>query len=99
MKLSTGIHNKTHVQVQFIRKSAAVTNVEICIFLYPRDDISPCQFITPFYGQIKLKAKHKYNGLIVSLIVTSHERITNSSFLTSIFFLIYINDILFFLGK
>lgn len=88
MKLSTGIHNKTHVQVQFIRKSAAVTNVEICIFLHPRDDISPCQFITPFYGQIKLKATHKFNGLIVSLllVVTSHERITNSSFLTSTFF-------------
>lgn len=29
MKLSTGIHNKIHVQ--FIRKSAAVTNVGICI--------------------------------------------------------------------
>lgn len=97
MKLSTDIHNKTHVQL--IRKSAAVTNVKICIFLHPRDDISPCQFITPFYGQIKLKATHKYNGLIISLLVTCHERITNSSFLTSIFFLIYINDILFFLGK
>lgn len=97
MKLSTDIHNKLHVQ--FIRKSAAVTNVEICIFLDPRDDISPRKFITPFYGQIKLKATHKYNGLIVSRLVTSHERITNSSFLTSIFFLIYINDILFFLGK
>lgn len=86
MKLSTGIHNKTHAQVQFIRKSAAVTNVEIYIFLHPRDDISPGQFITPFYGQIKLKAKHKYNGLKVRPLVTSHERITNSSFLTSIFF-------------
>lgn len=86
MKLSTGIHNKTHVQVQFIRKSAAVTNVEICIFLDPRDDISPCQFITPFYEQIKLKATHKYNGLIVSLIVTSHERMTNSSFFNKYFF-------------
>lgn len=84
MKLSTGIHNKLHVQ--FIRKSAAVTNVKICIFLDPRDDISPRKFITPFYGQIKLKATHKYNGLIISLLVTSHERITNSSFLTSIFF-------------
>lgn len=84
MKLSTGIHNKTHVQ--FIRKSAAVTNVEIhvCILLHPRDDISPGQFITPFYGQIKLKAKH--NGLKVSLIVTSHERITNSSFFNKYFF-------------
>lgn len=97
MKLSTDIHNKTHVQ--FIKKSAAVTNVGICISLHPGDDISPRKYITPFNGQIKLKATHKYNGLIVSLIVTSHERMTNSSFLTSIFFLIYINDILFFLGK
>lgn len=84
MKLSTGIHNKTHVQ--FIRKSAAVTKVGICILLHPRDDISPGQFITPFYGQIKLKATHKYNGLIVSLLVTSHERITNSSFFNKYFF-------------
>lgn len=84
MKLSTDIHNKTHVQ--FIRKSAAVTNVEICIFLHPGNDISPGQFITPFYGKIKLKATHKYNGLIISLIVTSHERITNSSFFNKYFF-------------
>lgn len=84
MKLSTDIHNKTHVQ--FIRKSAAVTNVEICIFLDPRDDISPRKFITPFYGQIKLKATHKYNGLIVSLLGTSHERMTNSSFFNKYFF-------------
>lgn len=84
MKLSTGIHNKTHVR--FIRKSAAVTNVEIYIFLHPRDDISPCQFITPFYGQIKLKATHKYNGLKVRPKVTSHERMTNSSFFNKYFF-------------
>lgn len=86
MKLSTGIHNKTHVQVQFIRKSAAVTNVRICTSLHPGDDTSPRKYITPFYGQIKLKATHKYNGLKVRPLVTSHERITNSSFLTSIFF-------------
>lgn len=84
MKLSTDIHNKTHVQ--FIKKSAAVTNVGICISLHPGDDISPRKYITPFYGQIKLKATHKYNGLKVRPLVTSHERITNFSFFNKYFF-------------
>lgn len=92
MKLSTGIHNKIHVQ--FIRKSAAVTNVGY-VFLHPADDI----FITLIYKSI-LWTTQVEGHTQVQWPVTCHEKMTNSGvFLTSIFFLIYINDILFSLGK
>lgn len=65
------------------------------VFLHPGNDI----FITLIYKSI-LWTTQVEGHTQVQWPVTCHEKMTNSGFfLTSIFFLIYINDILFFLGK
>lgn len=65
------------------------------VFLHPADDI----FITLIYKSI-LWTTQVEGHTQVQWPVTCREKMTNSGFfLTSIFFLIYINDILFFLGK